>query len=321
MNIFEHIYKKRDDLINLKEDSDIDAVLRHLVVAEKRFLTGVKTGDEDLYTDVIYRCNQVFEGILKEVYEVETDKPCPKRITPHIIETYLEKQSLFKPRVLQYFKAYREEWRNPSAHNHKIDFNEQEAFIAISNVSTFCYAAIDQIVYVLAEKQVVSPDQDGLNFTSFKNLGSSLTRALEATYMSMKAKDPEGAILSNGAALEGMMSGLIGSVSANANIYKNFSFRENGVGTEIDVLVNYETTKFAYEIKSYANEKSGSELYEKGLEHLEGLLNNGYADYGVLLLLPRDYDEIESEKFDYLVSKQNKNIIVVSLKTQLASKK
>lgn len=68
---FANLIREKRDLFGAGRDPDgIDAVLRHLDAAERHFERGREESDAELFTDVIYRTNQVFEGILKEAYEV-----------------------------------------------------------------------------------------------------------------------------------------------------------------------------------------------------------------------------------------------------------
>ena len=40
---------------------------------------------------------------------------------------------------------YRTEWRNPSTHDYKLDFDEDEALLAIASVCAFAIVLLDQI--------------------------------------------------------------------------------------------------------------------------------------------------------------------------------
>lgn len=120
------------------------AVLQHVVVAANHLDRGQKSGDDTAFTDAIYRTNQAFEGSLKEAYRVLAEKD-PASIRPFDIETFLQTQNVLRSRVLAQFSTYRKEWRNPSAHDYKLDFDEDEALLAIVSVSAFAVVLIDQI--------------------------------------------------------------------------------------------------------------------------------------------------------------------------------
>jgi len=280
-------------------------------------LTGVNSDDEDFFTDVIYRCNQVFEGILKELYEVETQKPVTKNTTPYKIESYLEKQDRFKSRILKSFTTYRQDWRNPSTHDHKIDFNEQEAFIAISNVSAFCYVAISQMIYWHVEKQVKISDEKRFTFVEFDQLGPNLVYVLKTTYAAMQEKQSEGQVLAGPRALEEVFSGIISRVSFNAEVSTEYTVSSESRQYQIDVFVDHPKNKFAYEIKGYSDTPSLDKHYRGGVEHLARLVSEDIANFGILLLLPRDYVNLDADEFAFEVLKENSSILVVSLKANL----
>lgn len=122
----------------------LKAVLAHIETAIRHLERGQKTLDETAFTDTIYRTNQAFEGSLKEAYKVFTDKES-ERITPNQIENYIQENDILKPRVLQQFTNYRQEWRNPSTHDYTLNFDESEAFLAIVSVCAFTNVLIDQI--------------------------------------------------------------------------------------------------------------------------------------------------------------------------------
>jgi hypothetical protein len=108
--------------------------------------------DETAFTDAIYRTNQAFEGSLKEAYRVLAGKD-PNRTRPFDIEDYFQQNSILRPRVLAQFKNYRQEWRNPSAHDYRLDFDEDEALLAIVTVSAFAIVLTDQIAERVAFQQ------------------------------------------------------------------------------------------------------------------------------------------------------------------------
>lgn len=120
------------------------AVLLHIETAFKHLSRGQKEGEDTAFTDSIYRTNQAFEGSIKEAYRVLAGKD-PDHKKSYEIERYLEKENVFRPRVLSQLTTYRTEWRNPSAHDYKLNFDESEAFLAIVSVSAFSCLLLDQI--------------------------------------------------------------------------------------------------------------------------------------------------------------------------------
>ncbi|MDQ2775032.1 MAG: hypothetical protein M3Y57_08965 [Acidobacteriota bacterium] len=124
----------------------VKAAIRHVEVAERYLERGRNDDEPDAFNDVIYRCNQAFEGMLKEAYSaIHVGKDVTK-LSPNEIEQYFVKSEKLAERVSTLFKNYRQQWRNPSTHDHTILFSEQEAILAIASVSAFSLVLINQIV-------------------------------------------------------------------------------------------------------------------------------------------------------------------------------
>ncbi len=90
----------------------LKAVKLHIDSAVRHLTRGQSDEDETLFTDVIFRCNQAFEGSIKEAYRVLAGKD-PQGITPADIEKFLASANLLRKKVLDQFTIYRREWRNP----------------------------------------------------------------------------------------------------------------------------------------------------------------------------------------------------------------
>lgn len=144
MDLLKLLNEKAQYFSASENDRGISSVVSHIKIAEKHY-EGGKSGDDYLFNDVIYRSNQAFEGALKEAYRIIT-KNDSNNITPHKIEKYFEENNLLKDRVLQLFTNYRMEWRNKSTHDHNLYFSEQEAFLAIVNISAFINILFDQMI-------------------------------------------------------------------------------------------------------------------------------------------------------------------------------
>ena len=134
MNLVETLQKKIEVLGAGEYVPGLRAVLMHIETAFKHLSRGQRTDDQAAFTDAIYRTNQAFEGSIKEAYRVLAGQD-PTKTRPFDIENYLEKNSVFRTRVLNQISSYRKEWRNPSTHDYKLDFDESEAFLAIVSVS------------------------------------------------------------------------------------------------------------------------------------------------------------------------------------------
>src|SRR5262249_18562955 len=69
----------------------------------------------------------------------------PQNVRPFEIEQFLSSSNLLRKKVLDQFTTYRREWRNPSSHDYTLDFDEDEALIAIVSVTVFAIVLCDQI--------------------------------------------------------------------------------------------------------------------------------------------------------------------------------
>lgn len=128
------------------------AVLLHIETAFKHLARGQATDEETAFTDAIYRTNQAYEGSIKEAYRVIAEKD-PATQGLFDVEEYLQANNILRHRVLAQFSHYRKEWRNPSTHDYKLDFDESEALLAIISVTGFACVLFDQIAEKLSYKK------------------------------------------------------------------------------------------------------------------------------------------------------------------------
>lgn len=152
MNLTESIKQQANRIKELDGKIPIDLIVTHLERAEFLYDLATKEKDDNYYTDVIYRTNQVFEGALRIAYMVlneKTEFQTSKQKTVYI-EEYLTEKQILKNRVLDQFTNYRTNWRNPSTHDFKLLFTESESILAISNVSAFTYVLLNQVIQKLS---------------------------------------------------------------------------------------------------------------------------------------------------------------------------
>ena len=145
MNLLQDIADKIQSINTDPRSIGVISVLTHIEIAETHFLQARTRKIPHLYTDVVYRTNHAFEGILKEAFHILENNPSNEK-TPFEIENYLSSNHVFNERVMELFINYRKNWRNPSTHDHKLFFLEQEAFLAIVTVSAFVNLLLDQII-------------------------------------------------------------------------------------------------------------------------------------------------------------------------------
>jgi hypothetical protein len=144
MDLLRILRSKIDELPGGTYSAGLNSVLKHLETSVKHWSRGEDSYDYSAFTDAVYRANQAFEGSVKEAYRVLAGKN-PTRKRPSEIEEYLRGNQILRPRVLDQFTRYRTEWRNPSAHEHDLEFDQSEAFLAITSVAAFACVLIDQM--------------------------------------------------------------------------------------------------------------------------------------------------------------------------------
>ena len=149
MDLLKEIRDKIKSNVALSSGRGLESILAHIEIAERHHLRAKKDRDEHLYTDVIYRTNHAFEGILKEAYITLADNPADK-LTPFEIEEYLLKSDVLRGRIVDLLTNYRQNWRNPSTHDYQLFFSEQESFLAIVTVSAFTSILLDQMLEKIA---------------------------------------------------------------------------------------------------------------------------------------------------------------------------
>ncbi len=122
----------------------LNAIVRHVEAAIRHYDRADKANDEDAYTDCIYRTNQVYEGSLKEAYRILSGSD-PSKKSLYDVEKYFDTNKNVRSRVLTQMTRYREDYRNPSTHDYNLDFDENEAVLAILSVSAFAKLLVTQM--------------------------------------------------------------------------------------------------------------------------------------------------------------------------------
>jgi len=143
--------RKVAEIQSAKWKEGFEATVRHIEVAESYFRLAQGAEDSNYFNDVVYRTNQAFEGILEEAYFVFEDV-LAKRLSPSELEKYFLDNRRLTERTLSLFRNYRQQWRNPSTHDHKLVFSEQEAFLALVNVSSFAIVLLDELTATMSFK-------------------------------------------------------------------------------------------------------------------------------------------------------------------------
>lgn len=227
----------------------LQSVLSHIEAAFRHLTRGQTNNDESAFTDVIYRCNQAFEGSIKEAYRVLAGKD-PQRKSPFQIETYLLENNVFRDRVMAQFTNYRTEWRNPSTHDYNLDFDESESFLAIVSVSAFACVLIDQIAGRLAhdeaateadEKHVELKKGIDVENTSLIELATEIFREFSRQHHSDSSIQTEIQLMG---ALTGFISALVPTLDVTLDYKLSPDSHERG-----DILLRHDENKVLVELK------------------------------------------------------------------------
>lgn len=178
MNLTSILQSRIERLSEGTHSPGLEAVIQHLRVAIRHFERGNASNEESAFTDAVYRCNQAFEGSLKEAYRVLADKD-PSKKNPFDIEKHLESNNTLRPRVIDQMSTYRRDWRNPSTHDHRLDFNEDESLLAISTVTGFAIVLTNQIAEELARKAAAQKLASPPNPVQTESLRNDVISVLE----------------------------------------------------------------------------------------------------------------------------------------------
>jgi len=249
----------------------LEAVLLHIETGFRHRQRGIDTGDDTAFTDAIYRANQSFEGIVKEAYRVLANQD-PDRKTPAEIENYFDQNGVFKARVLNQFTTYRKEWRNPSTHDYKLEFDPSEALLAIVTVAAFASMVLDQIAEKIsfAQSQAESASQREavaakLDQLEAETLQVRVTALLKEFCANHVPQAPDSTVLTE-AQLIGALHGFLASVApelaveAESRLSKDRPFRADLVLTRKDERVLIEL-KRKYHHAAYHNSIAQVEHY------------------------------------------------------------
>lgn len=280
----------RDAVLSLpkgEHSAGINAILRHISAAIRHFER--RDGlDQDNFTDAIYRTNQAYEGSLKEAYRVLAEKD-PSRETPHGIEVYLESNNVVRPRVLTQLTRYRHDYRNPSTHDYKLDFDENEALLSIVSVCAFAKLLIDQISERLAYSEQASKDntaESSLDFDSDKELAKFASFNIQK-YLNDNNENDE---LEKYSAFLGGIAGHLSSTGLVTDLHKRISRPdpdEDNENQEVedtdmwDIFVSHGKRSSPIEIRGVSDELDEKNFYT--LIFMADPMTNSNIEAGVFI--------------------------------------
>ncbi|MBK3399386.1 MULTISPECIES: hypothetical protein [Methylobacterium] len=291
-SIFE---KKISELPDGPHVDGLRAVKTHIDAAVRHFLRGQSEPDETLFTDVIFRCNQAFEGSIKEAYRVLAGKD-PKKVRPYDIEQFLASNNLLRKKVLDQFVNYRQEWRNPSAHDYTIDFDEDEALIAIVSVTVFAIVLTDQIDGKIAFTAAASapPSQDlspAEKKAPLLELVTNKAREFACTHIDIAG--PTNSHAHDYYRLEGALAGFL---SAELSILSDVSVEQNSkfASSEADIVVRRGSEKIIVELKRVINKSNVKTMVQRAMTQVALYLHEDDVVGAVVLVYATEGAEYDT---------------------------
>lgn len=279
MDLLEIIKSSSNRFPDTHKNNGIDAIVIHIERAEKYWNRARNENDDVLFTDVIYRTNQAYEGALKEAYSIIAGKD-PKKVKPYEIEKYLEEKNILKEKVLDSLKNYRKEWRNTSTHDHKIFFNEQEALLAIASVCTFCIILFEQISSKIKEilekervtklsQEVIESIDSYAQLPDDKKILTLLTKSYEYIQLPHQhIREHE---------FTGMLTGFLKAVEPEISAQSDV---EVGGKKRVDLVIGLGKKNVVVEIKKYKNLRHYNEAVKHQVQ--DYLKETGYEN-GVIM--------------------------------------
>jgi len=280
-------------------------ILNHIDVAIAHLTNGQDEGKTHLFTDVVYRCNQAYEGSIKEAYRSLADKD-PQSKSSYQIEKYLEDKEILRPRVLDQLRRYRQEWRNPSTHDYTEDFDEDEAFLAIMSIVAFAKVCVTQIAQKAAfeaaqavASKATTPERPTASLADTISYFAEqfFSQEVHDRFMTSTAPLPESEI---SAAFGGFLSII---PEAEVLLEVNVSQKSRN---RADLVVNHANEHAVIELKSFrANNSLGS-----ALNSLDQLLGQIPEASGIAILY--DLDKIDYVTYDIGESRGGKPRLLIA---------
>ena len=284
MDLLKLIKSKMRTFEGTPSEQGVDAVVHHIEISESHYELG-KSNGEHLYTDVIYRTNQAFEGALKEAYRILTGED-PSKKSPFQIEKYFESENVLRDRVLSQFTIYRTEWRNKSTHDYQLFFSSQEALLAIVSVSAFFNILLDQMTEKRSfdlEKEKVAR-RTKVFFGDGKEYGSMgfMQQVIELLKLFVSELNEEGVGASEikEFELQGRLAGFISAADSEIEVLTEYPIDHGSGRLHLDMLLKKGDGRVIIELKrpsTYYNRR-----VREGMEQLKHYLIASKIDKGII---------------------------------------
>ena len=309
METLEVIRKKINSIKSEEKQIQIKTVLIHIEQAEKFLKLGINESESQFFTDVIYGTNQAFEGILKEAYTIISEKNAERK-TPNDIEQYFINNSILHSRVLDLFTKYRTEWRNPSTHDYKLFFTEEEAYLAILSVTSFINVLLNQIL----EKMKFLEEQEilkNLNLKIISNIENyskfSLLEKVEKLFKEFTDYlEPDRQVL-NEAELLGILDAYLISAVPSIELIREPMFTKEKKAFRPDFLLKFKSESLIVEVKK----EFRPERNELIKSQLSNCLSASKIDFGLGYFFSASKKEYLSERSTIKIDNRNCSIIII----------
>lgn len=284
MDILKEIAKQIESIRTGDDSVYLDQIFNHIDRAEKYYLQGHT--DEHYFNDVIYRSNQAYEGALKEAYKILADKTEGDlhNTNPFKIEKYFKENLIFRARVLQLFENYRQEWRNKSTHDYKLVFDENEAFIALTSVSSFVHLLLKQIQEKLAfkneQKRLENQEEELKKLKEKISLREESLAEKIVNIIKEFIERNEYIVKSNLLEVEilGMLHGFLSMADEDLEILREPKINDRNIRP--DFLISYADDKIILEVKRMFERNRLNDSIEQVIMYLEATgLSDGIVYY------------------------------------------
>lgn len=288
------LLKAKASYFNSPDDQGVMSVVTHIEIAEKHYETGLK-GDDYLFNDTIYRCNQAFEGALKEAYRIYRADEFSQKKSTYDIEKYFMDERLLKDRVLASFNNYRTEWRNKSTHDYKLFFNAQEALLAIVNISAFINILFDQMI----QKKSFDLETLALNSVSKKQIktySQSLRDQIKDLLILFSKTSGSQFFEENNpyvreAEILGALDAFLSRTAPGLKIEIEKKLKNK---FRVDMQISNANETVILELKT--SQQASRRLVEQGLEQLTSYLRQAEIKEGILFIMPNRDSELQIQE-------------------------
>ncbi len=235
MNILNLIQQKAKAYNSDSNGEGLDAVLSHFSRAADLLSEGQEKNENQYFNDVIYRTNQAYEGILKEAYRSLSGQEAG-RMRLYDIENYFKDERILSGRVLDLFENYRRQWRNPSTHDYRLLFSDNEAFLAIVSVIAFAHALLDKMIEFKSFRDFDLPTSRSLDIEKIKLTENTFIETVRG-----QISDFFNQVDTNGlsrAQVLGILSAFLSQKLDNFTLKRDEKISENGTNRYYDLSLS-----------------------------------------------------------------------------------